>query len=58
NVNDVVEAMFGIFPEENVIIIYMYEESKENNQVYSGDGLFSELKRCSIGFLAKAKNET
>ncbi|KAF0503182.1 hypothetical protein F8M41_019680 [Gigaspora margarita] len=94
NVNDVDEAIFGLFPEENNNIIYMYEESKEINQAFinaveqygpkiifhpreislnteisinkrnldilllGGDGLFNQVKRRSIGFLAKAKNET
>ncbi|RIB24581.1 hypothetical protein C2G38_2031772 [Gigaspora rosea] len=90
-----IEIMFGIFPEENNIIIFMYEEFNEINQgfidaveeyepiikfyplkteklsnseismdkrsldiqVLGGDGLFTEFKRCSAGFLATAKNE-
>ncbi|CAG8776841.1 26091_t:CDS:1, partial [Gigaspora rosea] len=91
-----IEIMFGIFPEENNIFIFMYEEFNEINQefinvvkeyepiikfyplrteklsnseisidkpsldiqVLGGDGLFTELKKCSAGFLAPANYET
>ncbi|KAF0540794.1 S1 family peptidase [Gigaspora margarita] len=89
-------VMFGIFPEENNIIIHIFEEDIETNQAFinaaveqygpkiiiqpreelsntkisinkrdlkvrllGGDGLFNQNEEsCSIGFFAKAKNET
>ncbi|CAG8796380.1 14781_t:CDS:2 [Gigaspora margarita] len=93
--NGAIEVMFGIFPEENNIIIFMNEENKDTNEefinaveeyepkiifyplsreilskpetsidkrsldimVLGGDGLYTEIKGCSVGFLATAKNE-